>query len=1512
MKKHLSPVGERTTKGEAMRNARAEKRSGVHGRAKGPSLALAGLAAGAVLLAATVVADDKDILSTLAQRPNIVLVISNANSMAQTVNGQYGAVGGADSVDAKMRQAKDVLRDFIVANTTADWALATLMRDVSVSAANQKEFIYMQVGTDFVGAGAAYAQADGVWERWGGSYYEFNATATDGYANVYTLAGKPAATAAEVAACTTGNSSHCHKAGLTLTPPVGQVWGQFHGRDGRALHSNYILRPLPAGTALADANNCIVEYISSGSYYDFNLEAAGTPNTTVTVAKAYYHRNNANTDDWVLMEGPVPVTYTYVQGFVGVAGGACNQGAVAPANDNGNNPLAGNAAYDDRITGGNRPQNSCNSWETGNSTSPSVPFPATPGANKDAIVSQLRRLDELVNFDSTTGSYVMLGNIGTDVVAPAAKACINNVFENGVVPYLRSLPANACKKNYVIMLADYIVGNDATDPCGSSHAAGALNTLNVPVFTIYYGAQTHSSCNGCFIECFPANTGGSTIAPPGYYYVTDATTLRTALEAIVSRIDENTKDFATATVSSVQTQTQQMAYLSTFNGSSKRSIWSGRIKGYVLDANGNVAIGTKSITDTITNTAKTLTKVPSNDPKYLMWNAGMNLEQIRSCSTCPFSATLVWPVTNVWNTPDADPSLTTLDPAIHGQYFVSSYRDESTSTATTIPTYTWPGRKILYAEEPATAGTVPEVAKDWAFPFTIPAACASPNVDLSHCGSWWKLKYWYLNYPTPPLTTSSTATADLKTNEVLRFIRGDRSKVVYEVGVRNGLFTALPQSNEAHLYNDIASDNTFNGEMRLGDIFHSDPQMMTVPNTYPYQGLTGYQDFKTKYQYRRQVLFAAANDGQLHAFDAGVYRRAQNTTTCPDLTAADGSGAGGGGCFDNGTGTELFAYIPRTIVFNFDQLTHGLAYAPAPYHWTNDGGATIGDVYVSNNSAAATTRAWRTVLAGSTREGSIPYVTSSGQSAPMGSVYLLDITQPDPLDATTHLATSGAKAPPGCLPSTSAPSSYPATNCATDSNGALTAWPRILWEFNDTPSNGIPALAGFTDPPANVPSDLDAVGEIGRNRPDLGEAWSRPAIGRIEVKKGTTTGTINQHTCLAASSVTCEDLWVVIFGGGFHRGRQNRQGNWLYILNAETGEVLYKANKGTPNSDGTGTAVSFGSIPAEVSALDTNVDGYLDRLYFGDVNGRMWKLDLTTDATHGVYTPSSSRLASKITGWTPFLLFESQNAPSTCCGSGTQFRTALNAASNPPNSIYYRPSAAYLGINASSQVMIGLGWGSGERDDILGTGSAIGSNTATYNTYYVIDDPGTVTSTLHVSDLTQIVSTRTVTGSGTSAIASVGATVACSTNIAKLGKGWYMNFPGWGEVSSSGSTITGERVIAAPQVFAGHFLINTFAPSPLQMVIDAKGDTTCAYGGHSYLWDISINLGGLTSSNCSTPPTGMVSGTDPQQVFVTQTTLYTAQSGNVKAITMGASSEVEPTTPAPTRKSKLKNWKEVN
>ena len=71
----------------------------------------------------------------------------------------------------------------------------------------------------------------------------------------------------------------------------------------------------------------------------------------------------------------------------------------------------------------------------------------------------------------------------------------------------------------------------------------------------------------------------------------------------------------------------------------------------------------------------------------------------------------------------------------------------------------------------------------------------------------------------------------------------------------------------------------------LGDIFHSDPVLVDRPNNFFYyasnvHGLRGidsdcindtsYRCFSKKHRTRRKMLLVGANDGQLHAFDAGV------------------------------------------------------------------------------------------------------------------------------------------------------------------------------------------------------------------------------------------------------------------------------------------------------------------------------------------------------------------------------------------------------------------------------------------------------------------------------------------------------------------------------------------------------------------------------------------------------------------------------------------------------------------
>ena len=136
---------------------------------------------------------------------------------------------------------------------------------------------------------------------------------------------------------------------------------------------------------------------------------------------------------------------------------------------------------------------------------------------------------------------------------------------------------------------------------------------------------------------------------------------------------------------------------------------------------------------------------------------------------------------------------------------------------------------------------------------------------------------------TPPCTNS-----DSTTSQTVRFVRGDRDSVINE---RRASAGQSPYPNgDAHYY---ASPS---GPLKLGDIFHSNPQLVAEPeNAFYYKAnLHNYQDFFNKHQHRRRVLYAGANDGLLHAFDVGVWDRDTSVCTggqthCYDLGPARSS-----------------------------------------------------------------------------------------------------------------------------------------------------------------------------------------------------------------------------------------------------------------------------------------------------------------------------------------------------------------------------------------------------------------------------------------------------------------------------------------------------------------------------------------------------------------------------------------------------------------------------------------------
>lgn len=100
---------------------------------------------------------------------------------------------------------------------------------------------------------------------------------------------------------------------------------------------------------------------------------------------------------------------------------------------------------------------------------------------------------------------------------------------------------------------------------------------------------------------------------------------------------------------------------------------------------------------------------------------------------------------------------------------------------------------------------------------------------------------------------------------------------------------------------------------------------------------------------------------------------------------------------------------------------------------------------------------------------------------------------------------------------------------------------------------------------------------------------------------------------------------AVVFAGGYDTNKDTRpgpgtndsEGNAIYIVDAETGALLWKAVKGASNACSTIDSVPActrtdlnDSIPSEINMLDANGDDIHDRGYVGDTGGVVWRIDV--------------------------------------------------------------------------------------------------------------------------------------------------------------------------------------------------------------------------------------------------------------------------------------------------------------
>ncbi|MGE6794561.1 PilC/PilY family type IV pilus protein [Psychrobacter okhotskensis] len=130
----------------------------------------------------------------------------------------------------------------------------------------------------------------------------------------------------------------------------------------------------------------------------------------------------------------------------------------------------------------------------------------------------------------------------------------------------------------------------------------------------------------------------------------------------------------------------------------------------------------------------------------------------------------------------------------------------------------------------------------------------------------------------------------------------------------------------------------------------------------------------------------------------------------------------------------------------------------------------------------------------------------------------------------------------------------------------------------------------------------------------LGKVWSEPVSGKIKV--GTGKNSIKD---------------VIIFGGGYDEcyedptfrldatdnefedcNKSMTDGNAVYIADAKTGDVIWSISGRTSGASGKHIQVPEmkHSVVSKITTLDRDDDGMIDHLYFGDLGGQLFRVDL--------------------------------------------------------------------------------------------------------------------------------------------------------------------------------------------------------------------------------------------------------------------------------------------------------------
>ncbi len=307
---------------------------------------------------------------------------------------------------------------------------------------------------------------------------------------------------------------------------------------------------------------------------------------------------------------------------------------------------------------------------------------------------------------------------------------------------------------------------------------------------------------------------------------------------------------------------------------------------------------------------------------------------------------------------------------------------------------------------------------------------------------------------------------------------------------------------------------------------------------------------------------------------------------------------------------------------------------------------------------------------------------------------------------------------------------------------------------------------------------------------NLGETWSEPKIGRI-----------------SEGSPAAKDKIVIFIGGGYdncyedsrYGATQKFSGYCVSTIATNDGGLdatsasttvvgdlaqykgravyvveLATLNSGVPDFTNGGSLVhafttAEYAMLSEMTALDTNFDGYADRLYMGDTGGNLWRFDISS-------TTASDWKMTKIFSSNP-----SEGGYTNGTADGTTGRK-----------IFYKPSAV---VDAGN--IVRLYFGTGDREHPL--------NRAVYDRMYEVIDKGQASAVTEAKlvDVTED-QLQTTTDPTSQAFQDLLANLADTSDPNKTNfYGWYIRL----------DQNSGEKVLAGATVYNKVVYYSTYSPN---------------------------------------------------------------------------------------------------